>query len=274
MDEFLRGQARRDAAAALAEDVGGGDLSAPLIPDVEGRARLFCRERAVLCGVAWFEECFLQLGEADFVWYAGDGDWLAGDGMAVCEVAGGARGMLAAERSALNFLQTLSGTATMARRLREVAANVVDTRKTLPLLRRAQKYAVRVGGLGNHRVGLFDEILVKENHLCAAGGDVKAVLARAAELAPMARVQVEVRSLGQLEEVVRAGARRVLLDNFSIEELRRAVEGYGGTVELEASGGVDEKTLAAVAGTGVARVSVGALTKHVRAVDFSLQFVE
>ena len=273
MDDLLRGQARRDAAAALAEDVGGGDLSAPLIPDVEGRARLFCRERAVLCGVAWFEECFLQSGGADFVWYAGDGDWLKGDGV-VCELVGRARGMLAAERSALNFLQTLSGTATMARRLREVAANVVDTRKTLPLLRRAQKYAVRVGGLGNHRLGLFDEILVKENHLCAAGGDVKAVLARAAELAPMARVQVEVRSLGQLEEVVRAGARRVLLDNFSIEELRRAVEGYGGTVELEASGGVDEKTLAAVAGTGVARVSVGALTKHVRAVDFSLQFVE
>ena len=273
----------RDVRSALAEDVGAGDLSAALIaPDARARGVLTCREGGiVLCGAAWFEECFRELDAgAVFGWRCREGDEIP-EGGEVAEVSGLARALLSGERSALNFLQTLSGTATAARRMLGLTggrAVLADTRKTLPKLRFAQKHAVRVGGARNHRAGLYDEILLKENHLALSGGGAGGAagadgsgMIRAALASGIGRerVQVEVRNLAEMESALDAGAVRILLDNFSVEDLRAAVRANGGRAELEASGGADEGNLAEIAATGVDRISSGAMTKNVRAADFS-----
>lgn len=263
--------AAADARIALAEDIGSGDLSASLIPARAVVAGvLYAREKTVLCGQAWFEACFLQMDrDASFSWRVPEGGETA-RGMAVCEVRGRARALLATERSALNFLQTLSATASVARRMQALAGNatVCDTRKTIPKLRVAQKYAVRIGGAKNQRRGLYDGILIKENHLAAAGG-IAVALRKARRAASPDQIQIEVRSLQELSEALAAGASRILLDNFGAADLKRAVRQARGRAELEASGGVSEKSLKRVAETGVDRISIGALTKNVRAADFS-----
>ncbi len=265
-------QAQKDAAAALSEDIGSGDLSASLAPaNSQQRGILICRDNAVLCGQPWFEACFLHLDKnAAFIWQVAEGGDLSPQ-MTVCEVQAETRALLTAERSALNFLQTLSATATAARRYQKLAGGtkVTDTRKTLPKLRVAQKYAVRTGGAYNHRMGLYDEILIKENHIMAAGG-IAAVLAAAHNMLPESRVQIEVRTINDLRTALAAGARRVLLDNFSLADIQAAVQIAQGRAELESSGGVEENNIAALAATGVDRISIGALTKNIRAVDFSL----
>jgi nicotinate-nucleotide pyrophosphorylase (carboxylating) len=266
----------RNVVAALEEDVGSGDLTAALVPESEtGRATVISREAAVLAGAPWFEAVFRQLDQRVRVtWLHDDGDLLrAGD--AVCHLAGPARAMLTGERTALNFLQTLSAVATKARRCVETVqgtrAAVVDTRKTLPGLRLAQKYAVRMGGGRNHRLGLYDGILIKENHIAAAGGIRQALQAAIRSNADVP-VQIEVESLPQLEEALAAGAKLVLLDNFTLEGLRDAVRVNAGRAELEASGGISLDGLRAVAETGVDRISIGALTKDVQALDLSMRF--
>ncbi len=262
---------------ALAEDIGTGDLSAALVPAaVKAGAAVLCREQAILCGIKWFDEVFAQL-DADIRvdWHRQDGEVLE-PGQCVCELQGAARAMLSGERTALNFLQLLSGTATITRRHVEALGNsktrLLDTRKTLPGLRSAQKYAVLCGGGMNHRLGLYDAILIKENHIRAAGGIAQAmaqVIATAKQT--HRRVQVEVEDLSELEQAIAAGADGALLDNFSLEELRRAVALNGGRIRLEASGSVAAEQLVEIAATGIDYISVGGLTKHVRAVDFSLR---
>jgi nicotinate-nucleotide pyrophosphorylase (carboxylating) len=263
--------------AALAEDLGAaGDLTAQLLPaDRRARARVITREDAVLAGRPWFDACFGALDDSvRITWLAADGEAVRA-GQTLCEIEGHARALLTAERPALNFLQTLSGVATLTRRYVEAIAGtrarIYDTRKTLPGLRLAQKYAVRCGGGENHRVGLYDGILIKENHIAAAGG-VRPALEAAQRLAPPGVfVQIEVETLAQLEEALAAGARLILLDNFDIEGMRQAVSLIAGRAELEASGGVNLETVRVIAETGVDRISVGALTKHVRAVDLSMR---
>lgn len=263
-------------ARALEEDVGVGDLTASLIPaQAEANARIIVREAGVLAGSPWATETFrVVVPEARLDWRKRDGEALAPD-ETLCEIAGPARGILTAERTALNFLQTLSGTATTAHRYAEVvagtAATVIDTRKTLPGLRRAQKYAVAVGGGGNHRMGLFDFILIKENHIATAGS-VAAALEAAQALEAGVAIEIEVETLAQLEEALAAGAKRVLLDNFDLSGLREAVRITNGCAKLEASGNVEIEGLRAIAETGVDYISSGALTKHVRALDLSLRF--
>lgn len=267
-----------DVARALAEDIGGGDRTADLVPAANTLAtRVICRETAVLAGRAWFDETFRQLdARVRVAWSAGDGDAL-GPGQEVCRLDGPARSILTGERTALNFLQTLSGTATRTRRYVDAVAGtgvvVLDTRKTLPGLRRAQKYAVLCGGGANHRIGLFDAILVKENHIAAAGSVTAAVQAARA-LHPGLLLEVEVETLAQLDEALAAGAQRALLDNFPLDRLREAVRRVGGRIGLEASGGIDLETIRAVAETGVDFISTGDLTKSVRAVDFSMRFID
>jgi nicotinate-nucleotide pyrophosphorylase (carboxylating) len=266
-----------DVARALREDVGDGDRTANLIPaDTELDTRVISREAAVLCGRPWFEETFRQLDPAVRLhWQASDGELIRRD-QEVCRLHGPARATLSGERTALNFLQTLSGTATQARRYAEAVAGtgaiILDTRKTLPGLRLAQKYAVRCGGAQNHRIGLFDAILVKENHISAAGS-ITAAVGQALRLYPGLLLEVEVENIEQLEEALRAGAQRVLLDNFSLNGLKAAVEQYKGRIELEASGGIDLESVRAVAETGVDFISTGAITKSVQATDFSMRFV-
>jgi nicotinate-nucleotide pyrophosphorylase (carboxylating) len=267
-----------NVGAALAEDLGAGDLTAELIPaEAVARARVVTREDAVLCGTAWFDACCRALdADARIHWLARDGDRVMA-GAVLCELCGNARALLSAERPALNFLQTLSGVATETRRhvdaIAGTRARVLDTRKTLPGLRRALKYAVKCGGGDNQRMGLYDGILIKENHIAAAGG-IGPALRRAFELAPAgATVQIEVENLTQLEEALAAGARAILLDNFDLAGLRAAVAVNAGRAELEASGGVDLTGLRAIAETGVDRVSIGALTKSVRAIDLSMRFL-
>ena len=267
-------------ARALAEDVGSGDLTAALVPAGRtGRATVITRESAVLCGRPWVDEVFRQLDASVRVeWVASEGESVAPDQL-LCRLEGPARALLTGERTALNFLQTLSGTATVARRYAAVLdglrCRVLDTRKTLPGLRRAQKYAVRVGGGANHRMGLYDGILVKENHIMAAGSIAAAVAAARAQGATVP-VEVEVETLGELREALDAGADMALLDEFSLDDLRAAVAMNGGhprgPIKLEASGNVTFETLRAIAETGVDFVSVGSLTKHVRAIDLSLRF--
>lgn len=267
-----------DVARALREDVGDGDRTANLIPaDTELDTRVISREAAVLCGRPWFEETFRQLDPAVLLhWQASDGELILRD-QEVCRLHGPARATLSGERTALNFLQTLSGTATQARRYVEAVAGtgaiILDTRKTLPGLRLAQKYAVRCGGAQNHRIGLFDAVLVKENHISAAGS-ITAAVRQALRLYPGLLLEVEVESIEQLEEALRAGAQRALLDNFSLNGLKAAVEQYKGRIELEASGGIDFESVRAVAETGVDFISAGAITKSVQATDFSMRFVE
>lgn len=269
-------QVERDVRHALIEDIGSGDLTAGLLPATARLAsRVICRESAILAGQPWFTETFHQLDPAIGIeWLAKDGDALVAD-QAVCRLAGPARGMLSGERTALNFLQTLSATATQARRYVDAVAGtsavILDTRKTLPGLRLAQKYAVRCGGATNHRIGLFDAILVKENHIGAAGS-IAAAVSGARERHPGVLLEVEVENRDQLAEAIAAGVDRALLDNFSLPELRAAVLDAGGRIALEASGGVELETVREIAETGVDFISVGALTKHVQAVDFSMRF--
>ncbi|BCU07188.1 carboxylating nicotinate-nucleotide diphosphorylase [Allochromatium tepidum] len=263
------------ARAALAEDVGEGDLTASLLPaDRLARAELITRESAVLCGAPWFEAIFRVLDpEIRIQWDADDGEPIT-PGQRLCVLDGPVRALLTGERTAMNYLQTLSGTATLTRRYVEAVAGlpvrVLDTRKTLPGLRLQQKYAVRCGGGHNHRIGLFDAILIKENHILAAGS-IQAALEAARPLHPGVPVEIEVESLDELEIALDAGAPVVLLDNFAPDALRRAVAVTAGRAQLEASGGIDLETIRAVAETGVDRISVGALTKDVRAVDLSMR---
>ena len=264
------------ARRVLAEDVGAGDLSAALLPPHPAHGALVCREKAMLCGAAWFTRV-MQLADATshVDWHFKDGDWLT-PGATVCTVQGNAPGLLTAERSALNLLQTLSATATCTARhaaaLAGTGCTLLDTRKTLPGMRSAQKYAVRVGGGHNHRMGLFDAVMLKENHLLALGGAAQAVAA-ARKSAAGRRLIVEVENLAQLEEALAAGAGWLMLDNFSLEAARTAVAHTAGRAKLEFSGAAELQDLPAIAATGVDYVSVGGLTKHVRAVDFSFRLV-
>ena len=266
-----------DVARALVEDLGDGDRTASLLPaESTLDTRVISREAAILCGRDWFDETFRQLDRAVRVdWAAGDGERIAA-GQEVCRMSGPARPLLSGERTALNFLQTLSATATQTRRYVDAVAGsgavILDTRKTLPGLRLAQKYAVRCGGARNHRVGLFDAILIKENHIAAAGSITAAVHA-AAQRFPDLLLEVEVETLEQLAEACSAGARRALLDNFSLAQLEQAVQRFKGRIDLEASGGIDLDNVSAVAATGVDFISTGEITKNVRAIDFSMRFV-
>jgi len=262
--------------AALAEDLGDGDLTAALLPaDQECRVELITRQQAVICGIAWFEEVFRQLDPAVILrWQVADGDPVE-PGQVLCRLAGPTRALLTGERTALNYLQALSGTATRARRYADAVAGlpvrVLDTRKTLPGLRVQQKYAVRCGGGFNHRMGLFDAVLIKENHILAAGS-VSAALAAAHSVAEGVPVEIEVESLAELEEALAAGAKHLLLDNFDLERMHRAVRINAGRARLEASGGVSLEGIRAIAETGVDEISVGDLTKDLEAVDLSMRF--
>jgi len=264
------------AANALDEDVGSGDISAELIDaDTRLDTELLVREDAILCGCQWFDEVFRQCdAKIDIRWQAQDGDQLT-ENTVICEVSGPARGLLTAERSALNFLQTLSGTATLTReyvdKVSHTRCKILDTRKTIPQLRFGQKYAVACGGGSNHRIGLFDAFLIKENHLAASGSIAKTV-ARARQMHPQKLLEVEVESLAQLQQAIEAGVDRALLDNFSIAGMKQAVEVNDGRIELEASGNVDLESVVEIATTGVDYVSIGALTKNLRAIDFSLRY--
>lgn len=261
---------------ALAEDVGTGDVTARLVPaDGNAQARVITREAAVLAGVAWFEECYRQLDTNIRIhWNVADGDRLQPN-QSICEINGNARALLTAERCSLNFLQTLSAVATRTRAFVDAVAGtraaILDTRKTLPGLRYALKYAVRCGGGTNHRIGLYDGVLIKENHIAASGG-IAAALKQAARLAPGIPAQIEVENAGQLEEALAAGAKLILLDNFDLAGLAAAVRFTAGRAALEASGGVNLESVRAIALTGVDRISVGSLTKDIRAVDLSMRF--
>lgn len=263
--------------AAIAEDVGTGDLTGLLIPaDKPVQARVIVRESAVLCGQPWFEACMAAVdARLQVRWLKEEGARMAPDDV-VCEIAGPARALLTAERPSLNFLQLLSGVATATRRYADLIAGtrarVLDTRKTLPGLRLAQKYAVRIGGGENQRLALYDGILIKENHIAAAGS-ITAAMQAALALGTDATVQIEVESIAELEEALAAGAKSVLIDNFTVPMMREAVEINRGRALLEVSGGVNAESIREFAETGVDRISVGALTKDVRATDYSLRIV-
>jgi len=262
---------------ALAEDVGAGDITASLIaPDTLASADVITREAGVLCGKAFAEETFRQVdARCSTVWQVEDGDHInAGDSL--YRVTGPARALLTAERTALNFLQALSGTATVAKayadRIAHTNVRLLDTRKTLPGLRLAQKYAVACGGCYNHRIGLFDAFLIKENHIAAAGGIREAIIA-ARHIAADKPVEIEVETLLELDTALSAEPDRIMLDNFSLDALREAVARTAGQAELEASGNVTDQTLVAIAETGVDLISIGALTKHIRALDLSMRMI-
>ena len=272
--------ARADVARALQEDVGTADLTAALVdPDLRASARIIAREDAIICGAPWVQAAFLALDpQAQLTWHVAEGQRCQADQL-VLEVQGRARALLTAERTALNFMQLLSAVATKTsayvQAVREVPgarAQIVDTRKTLPGLRLAQKYAVLKGGGVNHRLGLYDAVLIKENHIAAAGG-VAAVLQRTAQVAPGAQfVEIEVENLAQLDEALQAGATMVLLDNMGLAQLELAVRLNAGRAILEVSGGVNLSSVRAIAATGVDRISIGALTKDVKAIDLSMRF--
>lgn len=279
----LHDEIRANVQLALQEDIGSGDLTASLIPS--GKilsATVVSRENAVLCGKRWFAQCFALLASETVIdWFADDGDRVRA-GQILCEIKGNARALLTAERSALNFLQLLSAVATQTRRYADAVAGtgtvIVDTRKTLPGLRLAQKYAVTCGGGVNHRIGLYDGILIKENHIIAAGG-IQSALSRAREIAPPGVfIQIEVESLQELQEALAAGARMVLLDNFTLNQLSDAVKltrkQAGEAVILEASGNIALNNVRQVAETGVDRISIGGLTKNIQAIDLSMRFAE
>ncbi|MBW9105018.1 carboxylating nicotinate-nucleotide diphosphorylase [Paraburkholderia phenoliruptrix] len=277
MDELTRHALTRNVRDALEEDTGSADWTSRLVDDsAVATAMLIVREAAVLCGRPWFDETLSQVDSRLRVsWKVEEGASMA-PGQTVCEIQGPARSLLTAERTALNFLQMLSGVATATRRSVQIVAGtrtrVLDTRKTLPGLRFAQKYAVRIGGGFNHRLGLFDGILIKENHIQAKGGIVAALNA-ARELDAGVPIQIEVETLDELVTALSAGARSILLDNFSELDMREAVRLNAGRAELEVSGGVSDATLRSIAEIGVDRISIGSLTKNVRAIDFSLRFV-
>ncbi|MFM7783484.1 MAG: carboxylating nicotinate-nucleotide diphosphorylase [Gammaproteobacteria bacterium] len=263
--------------AAIAEDVGTGDITAALIPEGRrARARVISREPAVICGRPWVEEVFRQIDpRVRLTWQVEDGETVPENGT-LLEMEGPARALLTGERSALNFLQLLSGTATRCAHYASLVAGLpvklLDTRKTIPGLRIAQKYAVRCGGCHNHRIGLYDAFLIKENHI-AACGSIGAAVAVARRGAPGKPVEVEVETLAQLEEALGAGVESVLLDNFDLQGLREAVRATGGRAKLEASGGVREDTLRAIGETGVDFISIGTLTKDCRATDLSMRIL-
>ncbi|HXD37164.1 MAG TPA: carboxylating nicotinate-nucleotide diphosphorylase [Rhodanobacter sp.] len=268
-------QIAADVERALAEDLGRGDATAGLLPaDARATAQLTCRDAAVIAGGAWFDACFRRLDPSVRIdWLVRDGDRVA-PGTLVCRLAGHARALVTAERSALNFLQLLSATATTTAEyvaaVAGTAARVLDTRKTVPGLRAAQKYAVRCGGGHNQRMGLYDAILVKENHITAVGG-IAAAVSAARQLHPELPLEVEVENLDELEQALQAGVDRIMLDNFELAQMREAAARAAGRVPLEISGNVDLQTIGDFARTGVDFISVGALTKHVRAVDLSLR---
>lgn len=274
-----------DVSRAMREDVGSGDLTALLIADsARGHARVMAREGGVIAGIEWFQRCFDELDpECEIFWHVEDGKHVAA-GVQFCEITGNARAMLTAERTALNFLQILSAVATKTHRFVDAVAStkakIFDTRKTLPGLRRAQKYAVRVGGGYNHRIGLYDGILIKENHIMASGGiepALKAAHALVQHQAPRdTMIEIEVETLEQLREALDCGAKLILIDNMTTAQMTDAVKIVAASglsdVELEASGGVTLQSVRAIAETGVDRISVGGLTKDVKALDLSLRF--
>lgn len=281
-DYPLAAEISRNVEAALTEDVGAGDLTASLVPGQrQVKATVISREAGVLCGTAWFDECVRRCDPtATVTWHGADGDRIASNQL-LCEIEGNGRALLTAERSALNFLQLLSAVASKARiyadAIAGTKAQVVDTRKTLPGLRIAQKYAVRAGGGGNHRLALWDAILIKENHIHAAGGIAQA-MAAAKQVAGQAPerckfIQIEVESLDELNQALTAGAAMILLDNFSLDMMREASRINAGRAVLEASGNVTLETIRGIAETGVDRISVGALTKDVKALDLSMRFI-
>ncbi|WP_314441350.1 carboxylating nicotinate-nucleotide diphosphorylase [Massilia timonae] len=276
-DDRLQAAFEQNILAALLEDVGSGDLTGKLVPnDTRVTARVIVREAAVLCGAPWFEGLMLAVDQdTEIDWHYAEGDLMALDST-VCTIRANPRSLLTAERGALNFMQLLSGVATATRRYVDVIAGtnaaILDTRKTLPGLRLAQKYAVRVGGGKNQRMALYDGILIKENHIAAAGG-VTAALQAAARLDSGAPVQIEVETIAQLEEALAGGVKSVLLDNFDLARMREAVKVNAGRALLEASGGINLETVRAIAETGVDRISIGSLTKDVRATDYSLRIL-
>lgn len=282
MNHSLENAIAENVRAALAEDIGAGDLTAQLIPAaVPTTARVITREAMVVAGRPWFDACFEAMDpNCTLTWLVAEGEAVEAGALLV-EVSGQARALLSAERPALNFLQTLSAIATQTRDYVDAVvgtrARILDTRKTLPGLRLASKYAVRMGGGENQRIGLFDGILIKENHIAAAGG-IAAALAAARQLAtslatPSVSIQIEVESLAELEQALHAGATLILLDNFSTGMMREAVRLSAGRAELEASGGVDLHSVRDIAQTGVDRISVGALTKNIHAIDLSMRFI-
>ena len=276
--DALAEEIRDSAARLLAEDVGPGDITAQLIPEKQmARARVITREAAVLCGVAWVDELFRRLdARVSLHWQAADGDRLEA-GQAFLELEGPARSLLTGERAALNLLQTLSATATRTRHyadlLEGTGVRLLDTRKTLPGLRLAQKYAVTCGGGHNHRIGLYDAFLIKENHIAACGG-IEAAVREARDIARELPVEVEVETFEELDLALAAGADVIMLDNFSLDDMREAVRRNQGRATLEASGNVDEQTLRAIAETGVDCISSGALTKDLKAIDLSMRMIE
>jgi nicotinate-nucleotide pyrophosphorylase (carboxylating) len=263
---------------AIAEDVGDGDITAALIPgDTVSSAVIVSRESAVLCGKPWFEDVFHQLDErVEIAWKCEEGSEIAPD-QVICHLSGPARSLLTGERTALNFLQTLSGTATIARQYADLvkgtSIKVLDTRKTIPGLRQAQKYAAKIGGCQNHRMGLYDAFLIKENHIAACGG-ITAAVAAARKLAPGKPVEVEVENLEEYQEAMEAGADIIMLDNFAPDLIKQAVAMKSGDVKIEISGNLDEKSLPLVAIEGVDYLSSGSITKHCRAIDFSMRIVD
>ena len=280
VDEQLGAAIQKNVADALAEDVGSGDLTASLVPETSNAsASIFARENAVMAGRPWVDEVYAQLDpDIRIEWQQDDGDRID-ENTVLCEIEGPARTVLTGERTALNFLQTLSATATVTAgyvaALKGTDARILDTRKTVPGLRLAQKYAVRCGGGINHRIGLFDAILIKENHILSAGSISNAINA-ALESTADVMIEIEVESLDEMREALAAGAKRLLLDNFSINDLRAAVDinRQSGVplAELEASGGLTLDHLREVAETGVDYISVGAITKNIRAIDLSMRF--
>jgi nicotinate-nucleotide pyrophosphorylase (carboxylating) len=270
-----------DVTQALAEDLRGGDLTASLVPAAaRGHARVTTRAEGVIAGCAWFERCFTELDpDCEVFWHIEDGDGVTANTQ-LCEISGNARAMLSAERTALNFLQTLSAIATRTSKFVAATigtkARILDTRKTVPGLRMASKYAVHMGGGHNHRIGLFDGILIKENHILAAGGIAAALKSARALVQHQApadtMIEIEVESLAQLSEALDNGAKLILLDNMNEAQMREAVKLAGGRAELEASGGVNLQTVRAIAETGVDRISIGSLTKDIEALDLSMRF--
>ena len=263
-----------DVARALAEDLGGGDVTAALLPDAPASATLLCKEDAVVCGRPWFDACHRALDpDVEIEWHVAEGDHVRA-GTVLANLRGRARALVSAERSSLNFLQTLSGTATItAAHVEAVSgtrARILDTRKTLPGLRVAQKYAVRAGGGDNHRMGLYDAVMLKENHVRAAGS-ITAAIATARASQPDLPLIVEVETLDELREALEAGCDRILVDDFDAASRREAVRIAAGRIPLEVSGGVDLESLRTIAADGVDCISIGGLTKHVRAIDLSLK---
>lgn len=273
----LREDITKTVAMALEEDIGAGDITAQLIAaDAQAEARIITREDCVFCGKAWVEEVFSQLDPTvEINWFVEDGAQVAADSL-LFSLKGNARSLLTGERPALNFVQTLSGTATISRqyaqRVSHTQVKLLDTRKTIPGLRTAQKYAVACGGCHNHRIGLYDAFLIKENHIAACGGIGHAV-ARANQIAPGKPIEVEVETFDELEQALSAKADIIMLDNFSIEDMKKAVKITAKRAKLEASGNINEATLIPTAETGVDFISIGALTKHCRAVDLSMRII-